>query len=151
MRVSARADYAIRALLELAAAGADPMRADGIAKAQGIPPKFLENLLVELRRAKLVVSQRGQGGGYRLARPAATVSLADVIRAVDGPLAGVRDFAPEDVAYEGSATSLREVWVALRASMRTVLESTTLQDVVDGKLPKGLRKLLKEPDAWARR
>ena len=151
VRVSARADYAIRALLELAAAGATPVRADGIAGAQGIPAKFLENLLVDLRRAKLVVSQRGQGGGYRLARPASKITLADVIRAVDGPLAGVRDAAPEDVSYEGVAATLREVWVALRASMRVVLESTNLEDVVNGKLPKGVRKLLKEPDAWARR
>ena len=151
MRVSARADYAIRALLELAAAGSAPVRAEGIARAQSIPSKFLENLLVDLRRSKLVVSQRGAGGGYRLARPAGKVSLAEVIRAVDGPLAGVRDLAPEDVAYEGAATSLRDVWVALRASMRQVLETTTLADVAQGDLPKSVRKLLKDRDAWSRR
>ena len=151
MRVSARADYAIRALVELAAAGDVPVRADGVARAQAIPSKFLENLLVELRRAKLVVSQRGQGGGYRLARPASKITLADVIRSVDGPLAGVRDAAPEDVSYVGAAAPLREVWVALRASMRAVLETTTLADVAGGKLPKGVRRMLKDKDAWSRR
>lgn len=151
MRVSARADYAIRALLEVATAGGEPVRADAIARAQSIPAKFLENLLVDLRRAKLLVSQRGQGGGYRLARAASTVSLADVIRAVDGPLAGVRDLAPEDVTYEGAASSLRDVWVALRASMRAVLEATTLADVATGKLPASVRRLLRDPEAWTRR
>ena len=152
MRVSARADYAIRALLELAAAGGDSsLRGDALARAQQIPPKYLENLLADLRRARLVASQRGINGGYRLARPASAITLADVIRAIDGPLAGVRDSAPEDVAYGGAATSLRDVWVALRASMRTVLETTTLADVASGKLPAGVRKLLREPDAWARR
>ena len=152
MRVSARADYAIRALLELAAAGPDsPVRADAIAQAQGIPAKYLENLLADLRRARLIASQRGLHGGYRLARPAASITLADVIRAIDGPLTGVRDDAPEDVAYPGAAASLREVWIALRASMRGVLEATSLADVATGKLPKAVRKLLKDPSAWARR
>ena len=151
MRVSARADYAIRALLELAAAGDDPVRADAIAQAQTIPSKFLENLLVDLRRARLVVSQRGRIGGYRLARPATKVTLADVIRAIDGPLAGVRDDAPEDVSYPGAAANLREVWIALRASMRQVLEATTLADVAAGKLPASVRRLLKDPEAWTRR
>jgi Rrf2 family protein len=151
VRVSARADYAIRALLELAAAGEAPVRADAIAQAQSIPPKFLENLLVDLRRARLVVSRRGQAGGYRLARPATKISLADVFRSVDGPLAGVRDLAPEDVVYEGPAASLRDVWVALRASMRAVLEATTLADVAGGKLPQAARRLLKDPEAWTRR
>src|SRR6185295_3480033 len=109
VRVSARADYAIRA--------------HAIAKAQAIPSKYLENLLVDLRRARLVASRRGVNGGYRLARAATTITLADVIRAIDGPLAGVRDSAPEDVAYPGVAASLRDVWVALRASMRSVLEA----------------------------
>ena len=152
MRVSARADYAIRALLELAASpGGAPMRAEAIARAQSIPPKFLENLLADLRRARLVASQRGAEGGYRLGRTAGDVSLADVIRAVDGPLAGVRDEAPEDVAYPGPAASLRDVWIALRASMRGVLEATTLADVAAGKLPAGVRRLLDRPDAWTRR
>jgi Rrf2 family protein len=152
VRVSARSDYAIRALLELGAAGPDtPVRADTIARAQNIPSKYLENLLAELRRARLIVSQRGLQGGYRLARPASAISLADVMRAIEGPLAGVRDLAPEDVAYEGAAASLREVWIALRASMRTVLETTTLADVAAGRLPTSVRKLLDDPDAWTRR
>jgi Rrf2 family protein len=151
VRVSARADYAIRALLELAASEGAPLRADAIARAQAIPPKFLENLLVELRRSKLVVSQRGSAGGYRLAQPASSVSLADVIRAIDGPLAGIRDLAPEDVTYPGSAARMREVWVALRASMRQVLEATTLADVAGGRLPASVRRLLKDPEAWSRR
>ncbi len=152
MRVSARADYAIRALLELTAAGPDePIRGDAIARAQGIPGTDLENLLADLRRARLIASQRGVNGGYRLARPASAITLADAIRAIDGPLAGVRDSAPEDVAYVGAAASLRDVWVALRASMRIVLEATTLADVAAGNLPAGVRKLLREPDAWTRR
>jgi Rrf2 family protein len=152
VRVSARADYAIRALLELTAAGSnEPVRSDAIARAQGIPAKYLENLLADLRRARLIASQRGSNGGYRLARPASAITLADVIRAIDGPLAGVRDAAPEDVSYTGAATSLRDVWVALRSSMRTVLEATTLADVASGRLPAGVRKLLREPDAWTRR
>lgn len=151
MRVSARADYAIRALLELADAGDDPVRADAIAQAQTIPSKFLENLLVDLRRSRLVVSQRGRSGGYRLARQASKITLADVIRAIDGPLAGVRDDAPEDVSYTGPASSLREIWIALRASMRQVLEATTLADVAAGKLPASVRRLLKDPEAWRRR
>ena len=127
------------------------MRADAVARAQGIPPKFLENLLSDLRRARLVASQRGTDGGYRLARPAASISLADVIRAVDGPLAGVRDQAPEDLDYAGSAASLRDVWIALRASMRGVLEGTTLAHVATGRLPASVRRLLRDPDAWTRR
>ncbi|HXI46110.1 MAG TPA: Rrf2 family transcriptional regulator [Candidatus Acidoferrales bacterium] len=151
MRVSARADYAIRALLELAAAPGGNVRAEAIARAQAIPPKFLENVLGDLRRAKLVASQRGTDGGYRLARPAAGITLADVIRAVEGPLADVRDLAPEDLAYTGPATSLREVWVALRAGMRAVLEAVTVADVASGRLPASVRKLLATPDAWTRR
>lgn len=152
MRVSARADYAIRALLELAAAGPDaPVRAEAIAQAQSIPSKYLENLLADLRRARLIASQRGLGGGYRLARPAASITLADVIRAIDGPLTGVRNGAPEHVAYPGAAASLREVWIALRASMRGVLEATSLADVASSNLPKAVRKLLKDPSAWTRR
>ena len=152
MRVSARADYAIRALLELAAAGPEhPVRADAIARAQAIPSKYLENLLVDLRRARLVASQRGPSGGYRLARSADAITLADVIRAIDGPLAGVRDAAPEDVTYPGVATGLRDVWVALRASMRTVLEAVTLADVAGGKLPASVRRRLQDPGAWSRR
>jgi len=152
VRVSARADYAIRALLELAAAGPDaPTRGEAIARAQSIPAKYLENLLADLRRARLVSSQRGIKGGYRLARPASSITLAEVIRVIDGPLAGVRDDAPEDVAYTGAAASLRDVWVALRASMRTVLEAVTLADVASGRLPASVRRRLRDPGAWSRR
>jgi Rrf2 family protein len=152
VRVSARADYAIRALVELAAAGPGAsLRGDSIATAQAVPTKYLENLLSDLRRARLVTSQRGLRGGYRLARPAASITLADVIRAIDGPLAGVRDDAPEDVTYPGVAASLRDVWVALRASMRTVLEAVTLADVAAGKLPAAVRRRLEDPGAWSRR
>jgi Rrf2 family protein len=152
VRVSARADYAIRALVELAAAGADAsLRGDEIARAQSIPSKYLENLLADLRRARLVTSQRGLRGGYRLARSAGSITLADVIRAIDGPLAGVRDEAPEDVSYPGAAASLRDVWVALRASMRTVLEAVTLADVAAGKLPGPVRRRLADSGAWSRR
>lgn len=152
MRVSARADYAIRALIELAAAeGGSHVRGESIARAQSIPAKYLENLLADLRRARLIGSQRGLQGGYRLARPASSITLADVIRAIDGPLAGVRDAAPEDVSYPGAAASLRDVWVALRASMRAVLETTTLADVAAGRLPASVRRLLRNPEAWTRR
>lgn len=151
MRVSARADYGIRALLELAAAGPAPLRADAIARAQLIPAKYLENLLGDLRRARLIVSQRGSGGGYRLARAASSITLADAIRAIDGPLAAVRDAAPEDLDYPGPAMSLRDVWIALRASMRAVLEATTLADVSQGSMPVSVRRLLDDPGAWTRR
>jgi len=152
VRVSARADYAIRALVELAAAGPDrPVRADAIARNQAIPSKYLENLLVDLRRARLVASQRGARGGYRLARAASAIALADVIRAIDGPLTGVRDDAPEDVTYPGVAAPLRDVWVALRASMRSVLEAVTLADIATGRLPAVVRRRLQDPGAWSRR
>jgi Rrf2 family protein len=152
VRVSARADYAIRALVELAAAGPEAsLRGEAIATAQAIPAKYLENLLADLRRARFVTSQRGANGGYRLARSASSISLADVIRAIDGPLAGVRDDAPEDVTYPGAAASLRDVWIALRASMRTVLETVTLADVAADKLPARVRRLLEDPGAWSRR
>ena len=130
MRVSAKVDYALRALAELAVAPAGPVKAERLATAQEIPPKFLENILVELRRAEIVASQRGAEGGYRLAKPAAEISLADVIRAVEGPIATVRGSRPEDVAYTGAAAGLREVWIELRASMRGVLEETSLADLV---------------------
>ena len=130
MRVSAKVDYALRAAVQLAAAGEGPTKGERIADAQGIPLKFLENILLELRRAELVGSQRGAEGGYRLAKPAEEISLADVIRAVEGPIATVRGARPEDVAYTGAAVGLRDVWIELRASMRGVLEETSLADLV---------------------
>ena len=130
MRVSAKVDYALRALSELAAAPPGPVKAERLATAQEIPLKFLENILLELRRAEIVASQRGADGGYRLAKPPAEVSLADVIRAVEGPIATVRGVRPEETAYTGAATGLRDVWIELRTSMRGVLEETSLADLV---------------------
>src|SRR4051812_27038688 len=141
MRISAKADYAVRAALELAAAGDGPVKGELIAEAQGIPLKFLENILQELRHAGLVRSQRGPEGGYRLGRPAAEISLGDVIRAVDGPLASVRGEAPEDLSYDGAAGSLQTVWVALRANLRGVLDEVTLGDVAEGELPAAVERL----------
>ena len=149
MRVSAKADYAVRAAIELAANGGDsssPLKGERIADAQGIPLKFLENILVDLRVAGLVNSRRGPDGGYWLAQPA-----GDVFRAAEGPLASVRGEKPEDLDYAGNAETLRDVWVALRASLRDVLEHVTLADVAAGKLPKGVTSLTREPGAWERR
>ena len=149
MRVSAKADYALRAAVELAAAGDGPVKGDRIAQAQAIPPNFLENILVDLRNAGLVASRRGADGGYWLARPAGEVTLADVIRAVDGPLANVRGVRSEQVEYGGTAEPLRDVWVAVRASLRAVLEGVTLADLANGELPEHVRALAADPDAWA--
>lgn len=148
MRVSAKADYAVRAVVELAAAGKGPVKGDRIAKAQGIPLRFLENILGELRHAGLVQSQRGAEGGYWLARPADEISLADVFRAVEGPLASVRSERPEDLTYEGTAEPLREVWVALRAGIREVLETVTLADVVANELPASVSRLTSGAGVW---
>ena len=131
MRVSAKVDYALRAMVELAAAPPGPLKSERIASAQAIPQKFLENILLDLRRAGLVTSQRGTEGGYGLARPAHAISLADVIRAVEGPIATVRGVRPEDVSYVGRAAPLRQVWIDLRAAMRGVLEETSLADVLE--------------------
>jgi Rrf2 family protein len=130
MRVSAKVDYALRAMAELAAAPPGPIKGERIAEAQGIPPKFLENILLELRRSGLVASQRGAEGGYWLGRPAEEISLADVIRAVEGPIASVRGARPEETTYTGAARGLTDVWIELRAEMRGVLETTSLADLV---------------------
>jgi Rrf2 family protein len=132
VRVSAKVDYALRAMIELAAAPDGPVKGERIASAQEIPLKFLENILLELRHAELVASQRGAEGGYRLARPASEINVADVIRAVEGPIASVRGLRPEELAYVGRARSLQELWIRLRSSMRDVLEHTTLADLVSG-------------------
>jgi Rrf2 family protein len=147
MRVSAKADYAIRAMVELAAAGEGPVKGDRISQAQSIPIKFLENIMVDLRNAGLVRSQRGAEGGYWLARPAREISLAQVIRAVDGPLASVRGTRSEELAFGGSAEPLGEVWIAVRASLRGVLESVTLDHVARGELPATVVALAADPDA----
>jgi Rrf2 family protein len=148
VQVSAKADYAVRALAELAALGGGPVKGERLATGQQIPPKFLENILSELRHAGLLYSQRGAEGGYWLARPAAEITLAEVIRAVDGPLANVRGQRPEMIDYEGAAKRLSEVWIAVRASMRGVLEVVTLADLVDGRLPQSVLDLALDPDAW---
>lgn len=134
MRVSAKVDYAIRALAELAVAPPGPVTGERLAGAQDIPHEFLENILLQLRRAEIVASRRGVEGGYWLAKPAAEISLADVIRAVEGPIATVRGARPEEVAYSGAAAGLQEVWIELRRSMRAVLETTSLADLVDGRV-----------------
>ena len=149
VRVSAKADYALRAAVELAAAGEGPLKGERIAQAQQIPSNFLENILVDLRNAGLVASRRGADGGYWLARPAEEISLADVIRAVDGPLANVRGIRSEQVEYTGTAERLRDVWVAVRASLRSVLENVTLADLARGELPASVQALASDPDAWA--
>jgi Rrf2 family protein len=150
VRTTAKADYAVRAAVELAAAG-EMITAEQIADAQGIPLNFLENILRDLRRAGLVESRRGQAGGYLLARPPESISLADVIRAVEGPLANVRGMSPETLDYSGSAEKLRDVWVALRAGVRSVLEGVTIADVARGELPGHVAELTRNEDAWARR
>nr|MDT0662963.1 Rrf2 family transcriptional regulator [Micromonospora sp. DSM 115978] len=160
MRLSARVDYALRAVAELAAlAIADPDGAPGrrptpvtaeqIARAQAIPPKFLESILLQLRRGGIVHAQRGPDGGYWLARPADGVSLAEIIRVIDGPLANVRGQRPEELGYQGSARALQEVWVALRASEREILDLVTIADVATGKLPQRVRDLIADPSAWS--
>jgi Rrf2 family protein len=148
MRVSAKVDYALRAALELAAAGDGPVKGERIAQAQDIPLKFLENILVELRHHGLVQSQRGAEGGYWLARPAEEITLAEVIRAVEGPLANVRGIRPESVEYDGPAEWLQQVWIAVRASLRSVLETVTLADVAAGKLPEPIVVVTDDPEAW---
>lgn len=141
-------DYALRAMSELAAAGA-PRTVEQLSEVQRIPNKYLESILGELRRTGLLRSQRGPEGGYRLARPADTISIADVIRALDGELANVRGSRPENLAYVGSATALQEVWIALRASERAILEGVTLAHVVTGEMPKPVATLVANPSAWS--
>ncbi len=148
MRISAKADYAVRAAAELAAAAPGLLKGDQIAASQSIPIKFLENILSELRHAGIVASQRGAEGGYSLARPADEITLADVIRAVDGPLANVRGGRPETAEYVGAAAALRVVWIALRTNIRAVLESVTLADLAANELPDEVAALTADPEAW---
>ncbi len=148
MHISAKVDYAVRALVGLAAEGGRPVPGAALAEGQRLPAKFLEGILAELRRANIVVSQRGAEGGYRLARPASQITIADVMRAIDGPLAEVRGRRPEQAAYEGAAKHLQDVWIAVRASLRVVLEHTTIEDVASGELPAVVRDFAHDPDAW---
>jgi len=149
VRLSAKADYALRASVELASAGDGHVKAEALARAQSIPPRFLEQILLELKHAGIVASQRGAEGGYWLARPPAEIALADVIRAVEGPLANVRGVRPEELDYNGAASALRDVFIALRANVRAVLEEVTIADVASGALPDRVRELVDDPDAWS--
>jgi Rrf2 family protein len=152
MRISAKVDYAVRAAVELAAApGEKPVKAERIATAQDIPLNFLENILGELRHAGIVRSHRGADGGFRLARPPDEVTVADIIRAVEGPLASVRGGPPEDTTYEGAAELLPRVWIAVRANLRKVVEQVTVADIARGELPGAIDRLAEDPEAWVTR
>ena len=152
MRVSAKVDYAVRAAVELAAAEPGALvKAEAIAEAQDIPRKFLDNILQGLRQGGLVESRRGPDGGHRLAQPAAGIAIADVIRAIDGPMANVGGRSPDAIDPPGPAAPLKEVWVAVRASLREGLEESTLADVVAGTLPPRVGELTGAPGAWERR
>ena len=149
MHVTAKADYAIRAAVELSSAAADaPRKVDDVSKAQDIPLSFLENILTQLKSSGIVRSQRGPEGGYWLSRPAEDINVAEVIRAVEGPLVGVRGNRPEEIEYRGSAEPLQQVWVALRANLREVLERVTLADIANGTLPEHVIALTRDEDAW---
>jgi Rrf2 family protein len=152
MRITAKADYAVRAALELAAApDGEPVKGEQLAESQDIPLQFLEHILLELKHSRLVRAKRGARGGYWLARAPDDITVADVIRAVEGPLANVQDSAPEDTEYPGPAERLSDVWIAVRANLRAVLEQVTLADVCGGDLPEPVGRLAKDPDAWVKR
>jgi len=152
MHVTAKADYAVRAVIELAGTAQDaPRKVDEVAQAQNIPVSFLENILTQLRSAGIVRSQRGPEGGYWLAKPAEELNLAQIIRAVEGPLVGVRGQRPEEVEYAGSAESLKQVWIALRANLRKVLEHVTVADVAAGTIPDDVLALTRHQEAWQTR
>ncbi|MEU8934488.1 Rrf2 family transcriptional regulator [Streptomyces sp. NPDC048409] len=149
MRISARADYAVRAVLELAVRQDEgPVKAEELAGAQDIPHKFLEGILGDLRRAGIVDSRRGGGGGYRLARAASAITVADLIRAVDGPIVSVRGERPTGLSYTGTAQPLLPLWIALRANVRRILEGVTVADIAADDLPEPVRALAAEPAAW---
>ena len=151
MQVAARGDYAVRAVVALAAAHPATVSAQTLAETQGLPHKFLEAVLADLRRAGLVRSVRGADGGYRLAKEPADIPVGAVLRAVDGPLAGVRGQRPEDIAYEGAATHLPELWIAVRTAVRNVLDEVSVAQVAGGRLPAKVRRLVDAPDAWSPR
>lgn len=151
VRVSAKADYAIRAAAELASSDGEPIKGEHLAESQDIPLQFLEQILLELKKAGIVRTRRGAKGGYWLAKPASEVNLAEVIRAVEGPIANVQSAPPESITYRGNAASLQEVWIAVRASLRQVLESVTLDQIVSGDLPEEVTSLARPDDAWVTR
>jgi Rrf2 family protein len=148
VHITARGDYAVRAALSLAAAYPRLLSAQTVAEQQGMPGKFLEAVLADLRRAGLVRAQRGSEGGYALARPPGEVTVGAVLRAIDGPLAGVRGLRPEETRYDGAAANLPRLWVAVRAAVRDVLDEVTLAEVVSGRMPAHVRRLTERPDAW---
>jgi Rrf2 family protein len=148
VQISAKTDYAVRALLSLAAHAPDRISAGVVVDEQALPLKFIEGILGDLRRAGLVRTQRGVGGGYSLSRPAGEITLGAVLRAVDGPLAEVHGLRPDETSYSGVAVHLSDVWVAVRASLREVLDQTTVQQVLTGELPPHVRKLVDLPEAW---
>jgi Rrf2 family protein len=152
VRISAKADYAVRAAIVLAVANSGvPVTAESIALAQDIPLKFLLNILSDLKRGRVVASHRGTHGGFQLARPASEITVADVIRAMEGPLASVHEILPENVSYPPPAENLRQVWIAVRASLRSVLEQVTIADLASGTLPDAVRALNASPEAWSAR
>lgn len=152
MEISAKAEYAVRAMLQLTEAADDSLVSTAVlAEAQGLPRKFLEAILLDLRRAELVHSVRGPRGGYQLARPATEIAVGDILRAVDGPLAEVRGRRPQDTTYDGVAQHLPTLWVAVRASLRGVLDATSLEQLRSGNLPDAARSLSESPDAWENR
>src|SRR5215210_5646211 len=152
MRISAKADYAVRATLELAAApDEEPVKGERLSEAQDIPLQFLEHILLELKHARLVRARRGARGGYWLAKPPEEITLASLIRAVEGPLANIQDQAPEQTKYPGNAEQLSEVWIAVRASLRRVLENVTVADLRDGRIPADVRALTRDEGAWVTR
>ncbi len=148
MRISAKEDYAIRAVVELASSDEAIVKREHLAERQSIPPAFLENILLELKRGEIVEAIRGADGGFRLARPADEITVAEVIRTVSGPLATIRGQRPTALEYEGSAAGLQQLWIALRANIRAVLETVTIADVAAGKLPAAIRKIAASDTAW---
>ena len=148
IRISAKADYAIRACAELAASSAAKLvSGDQIARAQHIPVRFLLNILTELRRARIVRSHRGTDGGYQLARPAGGITIAEILHAVEGPVARIRDLSPQELRYAGAAEHLRDVWVAVQTTLEEVLQAVTLADLVDGTLPPAVATFSRDPPA----
>ena len=152
MRITAKVDYAVRAVVELASAnGRGPIKSETIARAQDVPQRYLESILSDLRHAGIVDSRRGTHGGFRLARPASEIAIADVIRALQGPLATVRGEVPEDLDYVGSAAPLQEVWFAVRANLRAVTEQVSIAELARGEVPERILQLAADPDARLRR
>lgn len=152
MRITAKVDYAVRVCAELAAAEpGEPVKGEALATAQDVPLNFLWSILGELRKAGIVRTQRGAHGGYHLAQPASEITVADVIRAVEGPMATVRGESPERVEYGAAAVALQQVWIAVRASLRSVCEHVTLEQLASGNLPNHVMALVDDPDAWQRR